>query len=149
MTRYFWNTQRTKKILTPQNCLISIILVGQRFFFFCHELNSILSSVNFKNFWKSGQKKTVLSNFLKTEDKSMLLEDRGQMFKIEDCPLKTQADGHPRLEWLWINVEYIQSTYSEQLHCMRTFFFVCGFHSISYSLVEYDELKISFSNLSS
>jgi hypothetical protein len=33
---------------------------------------------------------------LKIEDKFRLSEDRGQIPKIEDSPLKNQADGHPR-----------------------------------------------------
>jgi hypothetical protein len=32
---------------------------------------------------------------LKIEDKLRLSEDRGQIPKIEDSPLKNQADGHP------------------------------------------------------
>jgi len=40
-------------------------------------------------FWKNrGQ-------FLKTEYKLKLSEDRGQISKIEDSPLKNQADGQP------------------------------------------------------
>jgi hypothetical protein len=33
----------------------------------------------------------------KIEDKSVLLEDRGQISKIEQRPLKNQADGHSSL----------------------------------------------------
>jgi len=53
--------------------------------FFGSALESILSSVKHQNFGNRG-----------IEDKFNLSEDRGQISKIEDSPLKNQADGQPR-----------------------------------------------------
>jgi len=55
--------------------------------FFASALESILSSVKGRIF-RNGQ-------FVKIEDKLKLSEDRGQISKIEDSPLKNQADGQP------------------------------------------------------
>jgi len=63
--------------------------------FFGSALESILSSVKSRIFRHRGHFYKNRGQFLKIEDKLKLSEDRGQTSKIEDSPLKNQADGQP------------------------------------------------------
>jgi len=62
-----------------------------------------LSSAKRQNYRHRGQ-------FMKIEDKLNLSEDRGQISKIEDSPLKNQADGQPTFVGL-LDPDLLESTF--------------------------------------
>ena len=102
MTRFFSEQVEDKNFSIKITILWAIILC-QRFFFFGSALQSILSSVQCTIFVKRGHFNYNKGQFLKIEDKLKLSEDRGQSSKIEDSPLKKQADGHPNHEKLFFS----------------------------------------------